>query len=142
MCLKFDANRAPDRGYGYVGASRCRSAAGLFYYKRIRRTDWLPHGEGDDDEQVWHEDSDDLESYDGSNSSNSEWSHLLSECTQPSSDEDLEFDRDGNWRTIEDDPSKEDHDVEFSKTSEVDGDEAYFDFGAFKRRRLNDGGFA
>ena len=141
MCLKFDANRAPDRGYGYVGASRCRSAAGLFYYKRIRRTDWLPHGEGDDDEQVWHEDSDDLESYDGSNSSNSEWSHLLSECTQPSSDEDLEFDEHGNFRTIEDDPPKEDDSFQIAReNSEVEGDALYFDFGAFKRRRLNDGG--
>ena len=31
VCLKFDAERTPDRGYGYVGASRCRSAAGLIY---------------------------------------------------------------------------------------------------------------
>jgi hypothetical protein len=51
VCLYFDANFPPDRGYGYVGASRCRNAAGLFYFKRIRRTDWLPIGGGDSDEE-------------------------------------------------------------------------------------------
>ena len=29
VCLYFDADFPPDRGYGYVGASRCRNAAGL-----------------------------------------------------------------------------------------------------------------
>ena len=40
--MYFDASFPPDRGYGYVGASRCRNAAGLYYFKRLRRTDWLP----------------------------------------------------------------------------------------------------
>ena len=113
---------------------------GLDYFNRIRRSDWLPHGEGDDDEVDWHDES--SESYDGSNSSNSEWSHLLSECTQPSSDEDLEFDKGGNFHTIEDDPSKEDPNFQIVReNSEVEDDAIYPDFDAIKRRRLNDGGF-
>ena len=142
VCLNFDAKKASDLRYGYVGASRCRSAAGLFYYKRIRRTDWLPHGEGDEGECVWHEDSDELESYEESDSNNSEWSHLLSDCPQPSSDEDLEFDENGNLRTIEGDPSKGDHEFEIVAGAEVEDNASYLDFGAFKRRRLNDDGFA
>ena len=39
--LVFDKRRA-DRGYAYVGASRCRRADKLFLVGRIRRTDWLP----------------------------------------------------------------------------------------------------
>ena len=40
--LFFDHCFPPERGYGYVGASRFRSSAGLYFYGRIRRTDWLP----------------------------------------------------------------------------------------------------
>ena len=32
VCLYFDASSPPDRCYDYVGASRCRNAAGLFYF--------------------------------------------------------------------------------------------------------------
>ena len=39
--LVFDKRRA-DRGYAYVGASRCRRADKLFLVGRVRRTDWLP----------------------------------------------------------------------------------------------------
>ena len=42
--LFFDHGHAPDRGYGYVGASRFRSAGGLFHYGRLRRSDWRPVG--------------------------------------------------------------------------------------------------
>ena len=31
VCLYADAKFPPDRGYGYVGASRCRNAAGLLF---------------------------------------------------------------------------------------------------------------
>ena len=43
-CIYFDHCYPPERGYGYVAASRFRSMAGLFHYGRIRRTDWLPVG--------------------------------------------------------------------------------------------------
>jgi len=42
--LYFDHCYPPDRGYGYVGASRFRSLSGLFHYGRVRRSDWLPIG--------------------------------------------------------------------------------------------------
>jgi hypothetical protein len=34
----------PERGIGYVAASRFRSSEHLYYYKGIRTTDWLPVG--------------------------------------------------------------------------------------------------
>ena len=40
--LYFDHTYPPDCGYGYVAASRFRSAAGIYLYGRIRRTDFLP----------------------------------------------------------------------------------------------------
>ena len=44
VILYFDHCHPPDRGYGYVGASRAQSRAGLYHYGRLRRTDWLPVG--------------------------------------------------------------------------------------------------
>jgi len=41
-CLFFDHKYPAERGYGYVGASRFKCKAGLFYFGRIRRSDWLP----------------------------------------------------------------------------------------------------
>ena len=40
--LYFDHCYPPDCGYGYVAASRFRSADGIYLYGRIRRTDFLP----------------------------------------------------------------------------------------------------
>ena len=42
--LWFDHCFPPERGYGYVGASRFRSRNGLFLYGRIRQSDWIPVG--------------------------------------------------------------------------------------------------
>ena len=42
--LWFDHSFPPERGYGYVGASRFRSRKGLYFYGRIRRSDWIPVG--------------------------------------------------------------------------------------------------
>lgn len=42
--LYFDGFYPADRGQAYVGASKVRSAAGLFYFGRVRRSDWLPVG--------------------------------------------------------------------------------------------------
>ena len=53
-CLYFDQTgckkKHPGRGYGYVGASRFRSREGCYLYGRIRRTDFLPVGEPQEDE--------------------------------------------------------------------------------------------
>ena len=50
--LYFDHCYPPERGYGYVGASRFRSSRGLYFYGRVRRTDWLPVGAMKPDEQT------------------------------------------------------------------------------------------
>ena len=44
----------PERGYGYVGASRFKWADRIFHFGAIRRTDWLPvnMGREDPDEQT------------------------------------------------------------------------------------------
>ena len=52
VILFFDHRYPPDRGYGYVGASRAQSKQGLYLYGRMRRTDWLPVGGSGDNEQV------------------------------------------------------------------------------------------
>ena len=64
VCLWFDGKFPPDRGYGYVGASRCRDSAGLYCFNRLRRTDWLPIGGGGDDEQAERGSASDAESLD------------------------------------------------------------------------------
>lgn len=52
-CLYFDQmNCHAGRGYGYVGASRYRSREGCFLFGRIRRTDFLPVGEPQEDEVI------------------------------------------------------------------------------------------
>ena len=51
-CLFFDHCYPADRGYGYVGASRFRTKAGVFLYGKVRRTDWLPV-DGSGDEQLF-----------------------------------------------------------------------------------------
>ena len=113
MCLHFDAKFPPDRGYGYVGASRCRSAAGLFYFKKLRRTDWLPiRTTADSDEESERGDFSEAESadpYDGwcgdggdDESCNSD---LRSDGYLSDPESDGEFDKDGDFREIEDDPS-------------------------------------
>ena len=51
-CLFFDHCYPPERGYGYVAASRFRSKAGLFHFGRLRRTDWLPVGGDEAEEQT------------------------------------------------------------------------------------------
>ena len=43
-CLYFDHCYPPERRYGYVGASRFRTRAGIYHFGKLRRTDWLPVG--------------------------------------------------------------------------------------------------
>ena len=42
--LYFDLFRPASRGFAYVGSSRVRSHTGLFYFGKVRRSDWLPVG--------------------------------------------------------------------------------------------------
>ena len=42
--LWFDHKYPPERGYGYVGASRVRRAEDLYLVGKVRQTDWLPVG--------------------------------------------------------------------------------------------------
>ena len=41
-CIWFDHIYPPERGYGYVAASRFKSKAGIHLFGKVRRTDWLP----------------------------------------------------------------------------------------------------
>ena len=51
VALWFDHSYPCDRGYAYVGASRVRSAKDLCLMGKVRRTDWLPVGGNEEDEQ-------------------------------------------------------------------------------------------
>ena len=52
-CVYFDMNFPPERGYAYVAVSRFRTRAGVYHYGRYRRSDWLPVGTEDkEDEQT------------------------------------------------------------------------------------------
>ena len=41
-CIWCDHVYPPDRGYGYVAASRFKSKAGIYLFGKVRRTDWRP----------------------------------------------------------------------------------------------------
>ena len=50
-CIYFDQKRrAAGRGYGYVAVSRFMSRAGCHLYGKLRRTDFLPVGQGNESE--------------------------------------------------------------------------------------------
>ena len=50
-CLYFDQKyHHAGRGYGYVGVSRFRTRLGVYLYGKLRRTDFLPVGEVQEDE--------------------------------------------------------------------------------------------
>ena len=51
-CIFFDHAYPPERGYGYVAISRFKTQASVFHYGRLRRTDWLPIGDGTAAEQI------------------------------------------------------------------------------------------
>ena len=50
--LYFDLFKPACRGFAYVGASRVRLHTGLFYFGKMRRSDWLPVGGPMADQQV------------------------------------------------------------------------------------------
>ena len=82
VILYFDHGYPPDRGYGYVGASRARTRAGLYHYGRLRRTDWLPVNGDEAAEQV-------VRGYESESSGGEE-------------EEDEEDDDEGRWNFAED----------------------------------------
>ena len=50
-CIWFDNKKYPaGRGYGYVAVSRFRKRSGCYVFGKIRRSDFLPVGEDQDDE--------------------------------------------------------------------------------------------
>ena len=50
-CVYFDQkHHHAGRGYGYVGVSRFKSRAGVHLYGKLRRTDFLPVGDEQEDE--------------------------------------------------------------------------------------------
>ena len=54
--LWFDHSYPADRGYAYVGSSRVRHAKDLYLMGKVKRTDWLPVGGGDEGEQLRRDD--------------------------------------------------------------------------------------
>ena len=48
-CLYFDHVKPAARGYGYVGTSRFKNRGGCHLYGKMRRTDFLPVGEYEDE---------------------------------------------------------------------------------------------
>ena len=137
VCLYFDAPFPPDRGYGYVGASRCRSAAGLYYFKRLRRNDWLPirkvvdPDEESDRGEVSNADSG--ESYDGTCSDGaSDCSSLRSDGHL--SDPETEHDED-DFPIIEDGPDLGDEGGYVPIDGLTEPLDAYADLVEAKRRK-------
>ena len=47
-CVFFDHCYPPERGYAYVAVSRFREARFVYHFGKIRRSDWLPVGSGED----------------------------------------------------------------------------------------------
>ena len=150
VCLYFDARFPPDRGYGYVGASRCRNAAGLYYFKRLRRTDWLPirkvvdPDEEEDRGAVSNASSGDDCDYDDweARDSDSDCSTLRSDGHL--SDPETEFDEDG-FPIIEDEPDLGDEGGYVPTDGLTEPLDAYADLlggSTAKRRRLVGGGVA
>jgi hypothetical protein len=142
VCLYFDAPFAPERGYGYVGASRCRTAAGLFYFNRLRRTDWLPIRKVvDPDEESDRGSISDASSYDGGSDDESDCSTLRSRSDGYVSadghllESDMEFDEDG-FPIIEDVPDLGDEGGYVPTDGLIEPLDAYADlFGDVKRRK-------
>jgi hypothetical protein len=51
-CIYFDHCYPPERGYGYVAASRFKTREGVYHFGKLRRTDWLPVGGDPEHEQI------------------------------------------------------------------------------------------
>ena len=126
----------PDPGYAYVGASRCRTAAGLYHFGRIRRSDWRPVG-GCEDLQNFRSDYSEAssEDYEGEEEED-DCSDLCSYAEQPDDPmvgaDGIPIDEDGNPISLEDIPigAGGNFDPNFvwepePPGAEVEGDEPY-----------------
>ena len=141
VCLYFDAPFPPDRGYGYVGASRCRTAAGLYYFKRLRRTDWLPIRKFvDSDEESERGPASDASSYDGGSDDESDCSTLRSRSDGyvlsdgHLSEPGTEFDE-GGFPIIEDGPDLGDEGGYVPTDDHPEPLDAYADIVSLAKRR-------
>ena len=117
VVLYFDLFKAAPRGFGYVGASRARSSAGLFYFGKVRRTDWLPVGGDANEEQV-------TRGYDSQDSSSEGRARSYDE-----SDDDQEYQEssDGSLGSVEEAmflDSQNIRDVDYDGAREADSDSA------------------
>ena len=107
-CVYFDLNFPPERGYAYVAVSRFRTRAGVYHFGRYRRTDWLPVGMDNDDDQTKRSiasmSSDSSQPYgsDSDSSSNSDITDSVKEDSDENSD-DCMFDEENNDHESEDD---------------------------------------
>ena len=63
-CIWFNHCYPPERGYGYVAASRFRAKSGIYLYGAIRATDWLPVGGDEPYEDTKRSDLSDDSAYD------------------------------------------------------------------------------
>ena len=94
--LFFDHSYPAERGYGYVGASRFKTQAGLHYFGSIRRSDWLPRRERDGqqvDRSIESESEDSQDREDDENYQSSEDSRMSDDADTSDTDEsDDEFD--------------------------------------------------
>ena len=115
VVLYFDLFKAAPRGFGYVGASRARSSDGLFYFGKIRRTDWLPVGGDAMDEQVTrgHDSADSSEEGRAPSYDESDDDYESDESHDPTMPEDSESD--GSYE------SDELHDPAMTEDPESDG---------------------
>ena len=123
-----------------MGASRCRNAAGLYCLKKLRRSDWLPIGGGDSDEEPYRGDASDAESLDPNGGwqpgdGESDCSALRSDGhLSASSDEDSDFNEHGTFCFIGDDYSAFGQGV-FSFTGDPEPQDAYILPDGAKRRK-------
>ena len=82
-CVYFDLHMPASRGFTYVGASRVRRASTLFYFGKVRRSDWLPiGGPGAPVEQDYRSaiSEDSAEDERGDDTSEEEYPDLMSEA--------------------------------------------------------------
>ena len=117
VVLYFDLFKAAPRGFGYVGASRARSSAGLFYFGKVRRTDWLPVGGDADDEQV-------TRGYDSKDSSSEGRARSYDESDDDQEDQESS---DGSLGSVEEAmflDSQNIRDVDYDDAREADSDSA------------------
>ena len=88
----FDHCYPPDRGYGYVAASRFKTRAGVYLFGKVRRTDWLPVR--DTNESMHHDQVDRSEESMSEYDSEDEWERARDEDCDGSGSDDYDSDLD------------------------------------------------